>query len=218
MLLEASKCSDIRKFIQISTDEVYGSLDDTGYFTESSPILPNNPYSASKAAVDHLVRSYHHTYGLPVNFVRFANIYGPSQYPEKLIPMKIKKALDNKEIPIHGQGLSIRDWFFVQDNVTAIDAILNNGLPGEIYNIGAQEERRTIDVVQVILEIIGKMRGLITFIDDRQGQDYRYANDPSKIMNDLDWQPRYNFELGLRITINWYVENRTWWKALQSVG
>ncbi|WP_260845619.1 dTDP-glucose 4,6-dehydratase [Paenibacillus sp. Y412MC10] len=210
-LLDAAVRNDIKLFLQISTDEVYGSLDDTGYFTEKSEIAPNNPYSASKASADMLIRAYSNTYGLPFNIVRFGNTYGPSQHPEKLIPMVIMNAYHNRSIPIHGEGRSIRDWVFVKDNNAAIDMVLHYGHRGEVYNIGSRQEKRTIEVVCLILEILGKPEHLIEFVADRPGQDYRYANNPAKIMNELGWKPQFIFLEGLQQTINWYLEHIDWW-------
>ncbi|MFC4811394.1 dTDP-glucose 4,6-dehydratase [Paenibacillus sp. GCM10023250] len=206
-LLEAALRNYVSKFVQISTDEVYGALGDTGYFTEGSPIAPNNPYAACKASADLLVKSYHLTYGLPVNFVRFANTYGPRQHTEKLIPMTISNALQNKPIPIHGEGQSIRDWLYVTDNIQAIDLVLHDGRPGEAYNISARQERRTIDVVSHILQLLDKPPTLIQFVEDRPAQDYRYANDPSKIMRELGWMPRICFEEGIQKTADWYAHS-----------
>lgn len=211
-LLDAAVRYDIGLFLQISTDEVYGSLDDTGYFTENSPIAPNNPYSASKAGADMLIHSYGNTYGLPFNIVRFGNTYGPAQHPEKLIPMVIMNALQDRKIPIHGEGLSIRDWVYVRDNNTAIDRVLHLGRSGEVYNIGSHQEVKTIDVTHFILDMLGKPRSLIEFIPDRPGQDYRYANNPAKIMNELGWRPEYRFAEGLKQTVEWYVQHADWWQ------
>jgi dTDP-glucose 4,6-dehydratase len=217
VLLGSAVKHGIKLFLQISTDEVYGSLQDEGVFTELSPLAPNNPYSASKASADLLIRSYSNTYGLPFNIVRFGNTYGPSQHPEKLIPMTILNALNDQPIPIHGQGMSIRDWVFVKDNNAAINTVLHSGKRGEIYNIGSGEEKRTIDVVHYILEILNKPKELIRFIEDRPGQDYRYANYPAKIMNELRWKPEYQFEEGLHLTIEWNMKNKDWWKHTNKV-
>lgn len=212
-LLDGAVKHQIKLFLQISTDEVYGSLDDTGYFTETSYIAPSNPYSASKAGADLLIVSYSNTYGLPFNIVRFGNTYGPAQYPEKLIPVTIRNALMDRSIPIHGRGESIRDWVYVKDNNAAIDRVLHHGRRGEIYNIGSKHEERTIDVVYLILELLGKPKDLIDFVDDRPGQDYRYANNPAKIMSELDWAPQYSFLEGLKNTIQWYKANLDWWES-----
>lgn len=212
-LLDAALKHSVKLFLQISTDEVYGSLDDTGFFTEASPIAPNNPYSASKASADMLISSYGNTYGLPFNIVRFGNTYGPAQYPEKLIPMVILNALQNQRIPIHGEGQSIRDWVFVKDNNTAIDRVLHYGRRGEVYNIGSKQEKRTIEVVHLILEMLDKPKHLIEFVEDRPGQDYRYANRPDKIVNELGWKPQYDFLEGLKHTVQWYTEHMGWWES-----
>lgn len=214
-LLDAAIQHDIKLFLQISTDEVYGSLGDTGSFTEQSQIAPNNPYSASKASADMLVSSYGNTYGLPFNIVRFGNTYGPAQYPEKLIPMVILNALHHRPIPIHGEGLSIRDWVYVWDNNTAIDKVLHHGRRGEVYNIGARQEKRTIEVVHDLLEMLDKPKHLIEYVEDRPGQDYRYANHPDKIMDELGWRPQYDYMEGLRHTVQWYTEHKDWWQPLQ---
>ncbi|MBD3921476.1 dTDP-glucose 4,6-dehydratase [Paenibacillus sp. PR3] len=211
-LLDAAKNHGLR-FVQISTDEVYGELGDTGVFTEDSPISPNNPYAASKASADLHVLAYHRTYGLPINIVRFANTYGPKQYPEKLIPMTITNALQDMPIYIHGEGKSIRDWLYVVDNVEAIRLVMENGIPGEVYNIGARQECQTLETVYLILDYLRKPRTLIKFVEDRPCQDYRYANDPSKIMSHLHWKAQYDFEVGLRKTIQWYMDNRRWWRS-----
>lgn len=214
-LLDAAIKNNIKLFLQISTDEVYGSLGDTGSFTEESQIAPGNPYSASKASADMLVSAYGNTYGLPFNIVRFGNTYGPAQYPEKLIPMVILNALHNQRIPIHGEGHSIRDWVFVRDNNTAIDKVLHHGRRGEVYNIGSRQEKRTIEVVHLLLDMLDKPKHLIEYVEDRPGQDYRYANRPDKIMNELGWRPQYDFMEGLKQTVQWYTENMDWWQPLQ---
>lgn len=213
-LMDVSLKHNVKKFVQISTDEVYGELGDKGVFNEHSPISPNNPYSATKAGADLLAKTYHKTFALNVSFVRFANTYGFNQFPEKLIPMTITHALKDIPIPIHGDGRSIRDWLFVMDNCNAIDMVMHNGRPGEVYNLGAKEEIEVLSVVEHILEILDKPKSLITFVDDRLSQDYRYANDPSKIMNELGWKPNYKFETGIRETINWYKANQKWWTRL----
>lgn len=213
-LMDISIKNNIKKFVQISTDEVYGELGDNGFFNENSPISPNNPYSATKAGADLLAKTYHKTFGLNVSFVRFANTYGFNQFPEKLIPMTITHALKEIPIPIHGDGSSIRDWLFVMDNCSAIDMVMHKGRPGQVYNIGANQEIEVLNVVEYILEVLNKPKSLIKFVDNRLSQDYRYANDPSKIMNELGWKPKYNFETGIRETINWYKENQSWWTRL----
>ncbi|MGN2272012.1 dTDP-glucose 4,6-dehydratase [Priestia megaterium] len=218
ILLDLAMKNDIKKYVQISTDEVYGELGNDGYFNEKTPLSPTNPYSASKAGADFIVKAYHDTYGIDVSFVRFANTYGPFQYPEKLIPMTITNALENNHIAVHGNGASIRDWLFVKDNIRAIDLVIHKGKPGNVYNIGAREERSTIDVVETILEILNKPKSLIHFVDDRLSQDYRYANDPTKIMEELGWAPTYDFREGILETIKWYQHNDTWWQLLKDKG
>lgn len=198
------------KFIQISTDEVYGELGDTGYFTETTPLMPNSPYSASKAAADMIVRAYQQTYGMPINITRCSNNYGPYQYPEKLIPLMISNALNNKPLPIYGDGLQIRDWLHVQDHCEAIDVVLHKGVNGEAYNIGGNNEKTNLELVKLIMLILGKSEKLITFVDDRPGHDRRYAIDNTKITTELDWKPKYTFENGIEETIKWYIENRSW--------
>lgn len=213
VLLEAAREFEIRKFVQISTDEVYGSLgSDDPPFTEESPLLPNSPYSASKAAADLLCRAYFRTYGLPVVITRCSNNYGPYQFPEKLIPLMITNALEDKPLPVYGDGQNIRDWLFVEDNCRAIALVVEKGKPGEIYNIGGGEEKRNIDVVKAILRILGKPEGLITFVKDRPGHDRRYALDTGKIRREMGWQPTVSFEEGLTQTVKWYFENRSWWE------
>ncbi|MBJ6360259.1 dTDP-glucose 4,6-dehydratase [Paenibacillus sp. GCM10012307] len=211
VLLEAAREFNVAKYIQISTDEVYGSLGPEGYFTESSPIAPNSPYSASKAGADLLVRAYHETYGMNCNITRCSNNYGPFHHPEKLIPLMIVSAMQQKKLPVYGDGLNIRDWLHVEDHASAIDLVLHQGLPGEIYNIGGHNERRNIDVVKLILQELGQPLDLISYVEDRKGHDRRYAIDPSKIVQELNWQPVYTFEEGLRETIEWYQTNQEWW-------
>lgn len=197
-------------FVQVSTDEVYGALGKTGRFTETMPLLPNSPYSASKAAADLLVRSYHKTFGLPVNITRCSNNYGPYQFPEKLIPLMICNCLQSKSLPVYGDGMQIRDWIHVHDHCAAIEAVLEKGEAGEIYNIGGNSEQANIDIVKLIVHTLGKSEDLITYVKDRPGHDRRYAIDASKIKNQLGWQPRYTFENGLKETIAWYQEHLQW--------
>jgi dTDP-glucose 4,6-dehydratase len=191
-------------FLQVSTDEVYGSLGARGKFTEESPLLPNSPYSASKAAADCLCRAYYHTYGLPVIITRCSNNYGPFQFPEKLIPVVITNALKGKEIPVYGDGLNVRDWIYVEDHCRAIDLIIQQGKIGEIYNIGGNCEKTNLELVHCILNIMGKPRSLITFVADRPGHDRRYALDTTKISRELGWRASISFEEGLKNTIEWY--------------
>ncbi|WP_028563110.1 dTDP-glucose 4,6-dehydratase [Paenibacillus pinihumi] len=211
VLLEAAREFGVKKYIQISTDEVYGSLGAEGYFTESSPIAPNSPYSASKAGADLLVRAYHETYGMNCNITRCSNNYGPFHHPEKLIPLMIIRALQHEKLPVYGDGLNIRDWLHVEDHASAIDLVLHQGQPGEIYNIGGHNERRNIDVVKLILQELGQPVDLISYVEDRKGHDRRYAIDPTKIVQELKWQPVYTFEEGLRETVEWYQKNKEWW-------
>ena len=206
----------VGKFVQISTDEVYGSLGDTGYFSETSPLAPNSPYSASKAGADLLVRAYHETYGLNVNITRCSNNYGPYQFPEKLVPLMIMNALEDKPLPLYGDGLNVRDWLHVEDHCRAVDLVLRNGRPGEVYNIGGHNERTNLDVVRTILRELGKPESLITFVPDRPGHDRRYAIDAAKIRRELGWAPRYDFAAGIRETIRWYTANREWLERVKS--
>ncbi|AEF95431.1 dTDP-glucose 4,6-dehydratase [Desulfotomaculum nigrificans CO-1-SRB] len=210
ILLDAALKNKIYKFVQISTDEVYGSLGETGYFTEETPLAPNSPYSASKAGADMLVRAYYETFKLPVNITRCSNNYGPYQFPEKLIPLIIANAQEDKEIPVYGDGLNVRDWLHVIDHCCAIDAVLHRGKPGEVYNIGGNNERKNIEIVKTILEILNKPESLIKFVTDRPGHDRRYAIDATKIKKELEWEPSYPFEKGIKETIRWYLENKEW--------
>lgn len=212
-ILDVTKANNIR-LIQISTDEVYGSLGPTGYFTENTPLSPNSPYSASKASADLLVRSYHETFGLNVNITRCSNNYGPYQFPEKLIPLMIINALNGKQLPIYGDGQNIRDWLHVKDHCSAIDLVIQQGKPGEVYNIGGSNERTNIEIVEHIVESLGASKKLITFVTDRLGHDYRYAIDSSKIQNELGWKPAYSFETGIKETLSWYQTHQDWWKKL----
>ncbi|MCF8565017.1 dTDP-glucose 4,6-dehydratase [Alicyclobacillus tolerans] len=216
VLLEAARRAGVKKFVQVSTDEVYGTLGSTGYFTEESPLLPNSPYSASKAGADCIVRAYHETYSMDVNITRCSNNYGPYQFPEKLIPLMVINALHDKPLPVYGDGQNIRDWLHVEDHCQAIDLVLHNGRPGEVYNVGGHNERTNLQIVQSILSELGKPESLIQFVEDRLGHDRRYAIDATKIRNELGWTPRYTFEDGLRETIRWYVDHRDWWENVQS--
>ncbi|MEG6512194.1 dTDP-glucose 4,6-dehydratase [Desulforamulus ruminis] len=210
ILLDAGLKNKIDKFVQISTDEVYGSLGEIGYFTEETPLAPNSPYSASKAGADMLVRAYHETFKLPVNITRCSNNYGPYQFPEKLIPLMILNALEDRELPVYGDGLNIRDWLHVKDHCCAIDAVLHHGKLGEVYNIGGKNEKKNIEIVRVILKYLNKPESLIKFVTDRPGHDRRYAIDATKIMRELGWIPSYSFENGMIETIQWYLENKEW--------
>ena len=215
-LLELSRKYEVKKFIQISTDEVYGTLGDTGFFTEETPLQPNSVYSASKAGADLLVRSYHETYGLNVNITRCSNNYGPYQFPEKLIPLMITNAIHNKPLPVYGDGLNIRDWLYVEDHCSAIDLVLHKGISGEVYNIGGNNERTNIEIVKMILQQLDKPESLITFVEDRPGHDRRYGIDATKIRTQLEWTPKYNLASGIEKTIQWYLDHQTWWEQIKS--
>lgn len=216
VLLDVARANNIQKYVQISTDEVYGSLGDTGYFTEETPLAPNSPYSASKASADLLVRAYHETYGLDVNITRCANNYGPYHFPEKLIPLMITNALEGKELPIYGDGQNIRDWLHVKDHCAAIDLVIHKGKRGEVYNIGGHNERTNNEIVHLIVEKLGVSKSLIKYVADRPGHDRRYAIDSTKIMTELGWKPQYTFERGIEETIQWYINNSDWWKRIKS--
>jgi dTDP-glucose 4,6-dehydratase len=215
-LLEAARDAGVKRFLQVSTDEVYGSLGPTGAFKEDSGIDPRSPYSASKAAADHLVLAYHHTHGLDVVITRCSNNYGPFQFPEKLIPLMISHAFEGKPLPVYGDGLHVRDWIHVEDHCEAVDAVLLGGRTGEVYNIGAENERPNLEVVRAILKHTGRDESLIRFVPDRPGHDRRYAMDAAKIREDLGWRPRHRFEEGLAGTVAWYRENRTWCDRVRS--
>ncbi|MDA0836713.1 MAG: dTDP-glucose 4,6-dehydratase [Planctomycetota bacterium] len=217
-LLDRAKEHGIDRFLQVSTDEVYGSLGDTGAFTESSPLQPHNPYSASKASADLLVHSYHHTFGMPVLITRCSNNYGPYQFPEKLIPLMISNAMEGKPLPVYGDGKNVRDWIHTLDHSKAIEAVLLNGKPGETYNIGSENEWANIDLVHRILELVGASEDLITFVKDRPGHDRRYAIDASKAKAELGWGPQIGFEDGLAETVNWYKQNQEWWQNIKAGG
>lgn len=216
VLLNAAKRQGVEKYIQISTDEVYGSLGKEGYFTETTPLQPNSPYSASKASGDLIVRAYNRTYDLPINITRCSNNYGPYQFPEKLIPLMISNALENKKLPIYGDGKNVRDWLHVQDHCAAIDLVLHEGEIGEIYNIGGNNERQNIEIVKLILDELDRDESLIEYVTDRLGHDRRYAIDSSKIQNELGWKPSYTFEKGIRETIAWYLDNQDWISQVKS--
>ena len=216
VLLESAKENKVQRFIQISTDEVYGSLGPEGYFRENSPLLPNSPYSASKAGADLIVRSYFKTYKFPSVITRCSNNYGSNQFPEKFIPLLITNAFEDKEVPVYGDGLNVRDWIHVKDHCKAIDAILHKGKVGETYNIGGNCEKRNIDIAKLILKKMGKDESLIRFVKDRPGHDRRYAIDASRIRKELGWSPEYNFDQGISETIKWYDENRSWWLKIKS--
>jgi dTDP-glucose 4,6-dehydratase len=218
ILLDAAYKNGIKKFVQISTDEVYGSLGKTGLFTEETSLSPNSPYSASKAGADLIVRSYHETYGYNVNITRCSNNYGPFQFPEKLIPHMITRALADRKLPVYGDGLNIRDWLHVEDHCGAIDLVLHEGKPGEVYNIGGNNERTNLEIVHTILNSLNKPASLIEFVKDRLGHDRRYGIDATKIIRDLGWKPTYTFNEGIVKTIDWYLQNQGWLARLEAAA
>jgi len=209
-LLGAARDKNIERFIQISTDEVYGELGAEGKFTEETALSPNSPYSASKAAADHLVRAFGHTWGLKYNITRCSNNYGPYQFPEKMIPLMINNALNDKELPVYGDGLHVRDWLYVYDHCTAVWKVLTEAASGRVYNIGGCNEKKNLEVVELILEQLNKPKTLIKHVTDRPGHDRRYAIEPKKIMTELGWKPSVSFEEGIKKTINWYLEHKKW--------
>ncbi|MCA0991386.1 dTDP-glucose 4,6-dehydratase [Pseudalkalibacillus hwajinpoensis] len=216
-LLDASKHVGITKFLHVSTDEVYGELDfdPTTFFTENTPLQPNSPYSASKASSDFFVRAYHETFDLPVNITRCSNNYGPYHFPEKLIPLTISRVLNEEKVPVYGDGKNIRDWLHVIDHCSAIDLVLHEGQIGEVYNVGGHNEKTNLEVVKSIINTLGKSETLIEFVEDRLGHDKRYAIDPTKL-EQLGWEPKYNFETGIAQTIQWYLDNKDWWEQIIS--
>ena len=219
VLMDACRKYGITRYHQVSTDEVYGDLPldrPDLFFTEETPIHASNPYSASKAAADLLVLAYHRTHGLPATISRCSNNYGPYHFPEKLIPLVIANALNDKPIPVYGTGINVRDWLYVKDHCKAIDLIIHNGTVGEIYNIGGHNEMRNIDIVKLILKKLKKDESLITFVKDRAGHDMRYAIDPSKIHNELGWLPETSFKDGIELTVDWYLDNKEWWENIIS--
>jgi dTDP-glucose 4,6-dehydratase len=216
VLLEGAKRHGIERFVQISTDEVYGSLGSEGRFTEEFPLAPNNPYSASKASADLLCQAYYRTYGLPVLVTRSSNNFGPYQFPEKLIPLTISNALEEKPIPVYGDGLNVRDWLYVEDNCRAITLVLQQGEIGEIYNIGGGSELGNLKLVETILAKLGKPSSLIKFVPDRLGHDRRYALDWSKIKREVDWEPVNSFDKAIDKTISWYLESKDWWRRIKT--
>lgn len=214
-LLQACKELGIERYLQVSTDEVYGTLGKTGYFYETSPIQPNSPYSASKASADLLVRAYHETYGLPVLITRCSNNYGPYQYPEKLIPFFISRLLNGKKVPVYGDGMNVRDWLYVYDHCEAIDRVLHSGKVGEVYNIGGHNEKTNLEITKLILDAMGKDEDSIEFVEDRLGHDKRYAISNDKITSELGWKPSVTFEEGIKLTIDWYLNNQDWIKSIE---
>lgn len=219
ILLDACLKYGIRRFHQVSTDEVYGDLPldkPELLFTESSPIQTSSPYSSSKASADLLVMAYHRTYGLPVTISRCSNNYGPYHFPEKLIPLMIINCLNNKPLPVYGDGLNVRDWLYVEDHCRAIDLIIHKGNVGDVYNVGGNNEKKNIDIVKLICKELGKSEELITYVSDRKGHDRRYAINSSKLQRELGWMPEIRFEEGIKKTINWYLDNRKWWEEIIS--
>ncbi len=204
------------KFLQVSTDEVYGALGKTGMFEETTPLSPNSPYSASKASADMVVRAYHETFGMPVNITRCSNNYGPFQFPEKLIPLMINNCKNDKPLPVYGDGMQIRDWLHVSDHCSAIDTVLHKGEDGEVYNIGGNNEKANIEIVKLILHTLGKSEELIEYVKDRPGHDRRYAIDNTKITTQLGWAPAYTFEQGIAETIEWYLSHEEWMQKITS--
>lgn len=219
VLLDACKEYGIKRFHQISTDEVYGELpldNPECLFTEKTPLHASSPYSSSKASADLLVQAYHRTYGINVTISRCSNNYGPYQFPEKLIPLMIINALNDKKLPVYGTGINVRDWLYVEDHCKAVDMIIRNGRNGEVYNIGGHNEMQNINIVRLILKRLNKPESLIEYVQDRKGHDLRYAIDPSKITSELGWQPETMFNDGISKTINWYLQNEKWWKSIIS--
>jgi len=215
-LLQASKELGVERFLQVSTDEVYGTLGKDGYFYETTPLAPNSPYSASKASADLLVRAYHETFGLPVLNTRCSNNYGPYQYPEKLIPFFISKLLKGEKVPVYGDGLNVRDWLYVYDHCEAIDVVLRKGKIGEVYNIGGHNEKTNLEITRLILEAMGKDESSIEYVQDRLGHDRRYAISNDKITAELGWKPSITFEEGIKLTIDWYLNNLEWMKNIEA--
>jgi len=219
VLMDASRKYGVTRFHQVGTDEVYGDLPldrPDLFFTEDMPLTASSPYSASKASADLLVMAYHRTYGLPVTISRCSNNYGPYQFPEKLIPLMIANALADKPLPVYGTGENVRDWLYVEDHCKAIDMIIHDGKAGEVYNIGGHNEKTNLEVVKTILKHLGKPESLITFVGDRKGHDLRYAIDPEKISNELGWLPDTKFDEGIKKTIDWYLDNKSWWENIIS--
>lgn len=214
-LLNVAKEMEIEKYLQVSTDEVYGELGAEGFFTEETPLAPNSPYSASKTGADLLVRSYYETYNMNINITRCSNNYGPYHFPEKLIPLMITNGMDGQQLPIYGDGLNVRDWLHVQDHCQAIDLVLHKGRKGEVYNIGGHNERTNNEIVDLIVDKLNLSRELIKYVEDRLGHDKRYAIDPTKLENELGWKPKYTFDTGILETIEWYQQNEEWWRPLK---
>jgi len=215
-LLDAARAAGVGRFVQVSTDEVYGSLGAEGRFTETSPLAPNSPYAASKAAADLVCRAYHKTFGLPVMVTRCSNNYGPYQFPEKLIPLMIANALEDRPLPVYGDGLNVRDWLHVEDHCAAVELVLREGRPGEVYNVGGENEWPNLEIVKLLLRLLGKPESLIRFVPDRPGHDRRYAIDAGKLRRELGWAPALPFADGIAATVAWYREHRPWWEQIRS--
>ena len=215
-LLQAAKEAKTQRFLQVSTDEVYGTLGKDGYFYETTPLAPNSPYSASKASADMLVRAYYETYKMPVLNTRCSNNYGPYQYPEKLIPFFISQLLKGEKVPVYGDGMNVRDWLYVYDHCSAIDTVLHKGKVGEVYNIGGHNEKTNMEITKIILEAMGKDESSIRYVEDRLGHDRRYAIDNHKIQSELGWEPSLTFEEGIKLTIDWYLNNQDWMKSIEA--
>ncbi|MEB3100436.1 dTDP-glucose 4,6-dehydratase [Ferviditalea candida] len=215
-LLEAARKRGVGKFVHVSSDEVYGTLGEQGFFTEDSPLAPNSPYSASKASSDLIARAYFRTFGFPVVVTRCSNNYGPRQFPEKLIPMMIEQAMTDSPIPLYGDGLNVRDWIHVEDHCRAIDIVMQGGKPGDVYNVGGNNERTNLEVARIVLSQLGKPESLIQFVDDRPGHDRRYAIKAEKIRKQLNWSARYSFEQGIKQTVEWYLQNPEWLRRIRS--
>ncbi len=216
LLLDAARRSGVGRYVQVSTDEVYGDLGSEGVFTEETPLAPNNPYAATKAAADLLVHAAWHSHGIAAVITRCSNNFGPYQFPEKLIPLMIANALEERPLPVYGDGRNVRDWIYVEDHCAAVDLVMRRGRPGEVYNIGAMNEMPNIEVVQRILKYLGKPESLITFVKDRPGHDRRYAMDASKIRRELGWRPRFSFEDALAATVEWYRTHDDWLRHVRS--
>ena len=216
VLLETARRYEVEKFLQVSTDEVYGSLGENGLFTEDTPLHPNSPYSASKASADLVALAFHHTYDVPVVITRCSNNYGPYQFPEKLIPLMIINSLNKKKLPVYGDGMNVRDWIYVLDHNKAIEIVFEKGKIGEVYNVGASNEIPNIEIVKLILKHLGKSEELIEYVKDRLGHDRRYAINSSKIKKELGWSPCYKFEEAIIQTIDWYKKNKNWWESIIS--
>lgn len=214
ILLETARKFSVKKFLQVSTDEVYGSLDSDGIFTEDTPLHPNSPYAASKASADMMALAFHHTYGVPVVITRCSNNYGPYQFPEKLIPLMIINSLKGKKLPVYGDGMNVRDWVYVIDHNAAVETVFENGKSGEVYNVGASNEMPNIKIVKLILSELGKSEDMIEFVKDRLGHDRRYAIDSTKIEDELGWSPKFNFEEAMSQTIKWFLTNKAWWERI----